>query len=115
MDRTAIVPRHLGFNVLPCSPLFNRLLRYAHARPPRVAIRDDNDGVERTHAEFLSDVLLLRGVLRENLSSATLKDLDTGRDVYIAVLAPGSYQFAVAILAVLALGAAVVPLSMWAS
>lgn len=48
-DRTLHVPRHNGRNILPCHPLFNRLVRFAHVVPPRICVRDVNTGVEATH------------------------------------------------------------------
>lgn len=105
-DRTDFVPSHHGDNVLPCDPLFTRLLSLAHRPNLRPAIRDVNTGVEKTLAELLSDVLALRRVLRASLTAATLGDLDDGKEVFINILAPGGYEFSVGILAALALGAA---------
>lgn len=110
-DRTTLVPRHYGRNVLPCHPLFNRLVRFAHSIPPRLCVRDDNTGVEATHIQLLTDVLTFRERVRANLSDTVLQALDHGHEVYIAILAPGGYEFTVAILAALALGAAVVPMT----
>ncbi|KAF1809368.1 fatty-acyl-CoA synthase [Eremomyces bilateralis CBS 781.70] len=109
-DRTQFVPRHSGRNVLPCTPLFSRLLRLAH-RSSKVAIRDCRANVTRTHVQLLSDVLALRETLINSLDHRTREALDNGEDVYIAVLALGSYEYAVAVLAVLAAGAAAVPLT----
>jgi len=63
-------------------------------------------------AQLLSDALNLRSVLESSLSRQAVDDLRNGREVYISVLAPGGYEFTVAILAVLALGAAASPFSM---
>ena len=110
-DRTLFVPKHTGRNVLPCHSLFQRLLRFAHRRPSKLAVRDSNDGIEATHIQLLSDVLALRQRLHESLSQDVQAALDRREEVYIAVLAPGGYEYSVAMLAVLALGAAVVPLT----
>ncbi|KAI5370711.1 Putative AMP-dependent synthetase/ligase, AMP-binding, AMP-binding enzyme domain, ANL [Septoria linicola] len=110
-DRTLSVPPHTGRYVLPCHPLFARLVRSAHETPPRLCVRDDNTGVEATHLQLLTDVLSFRERLRQSLSSDTLKALDERQEVYLAILAPGGYEFTVAILAALALGAAVVPMT----
>jgi malonyl-CoA/methylmalonyl-CoA synthetase len=110
-DRTRFVPAHQGGKILPCSPLFSRLLRHAHRRPPKPAIRDVKVGCERNHLELLSDVLNFRKKLQESLPKEKLTALQHGEDTYIAVLAPGGYCYAVAILAILALGAAAVPLT----
>lgn len=110
-DRTAFVPLHQGDNVLPNSPFFSRLLRYAHEDPPRLAIRDVKLQCEQTYLNLLNDVLMLRNVLRQHLTYDIVEDLSKGREVYIGIVAPGGYEFTVAMLAMLALGAAVVPMS----
>lgn len=109
-DRWGFVPSHQGDTVLPPSPLFSRLLRFAHEKPPQTVIRDAVTGIEATHLQLLSDVLALRKRLQNHLG---LREVQRGEEVYIAVLAAGGYEYAVAMLAVLALGAAVVPLSMF--
>jgi malonyl-CoA/methylmalonyl-CoA synthetase len=110
-DRTHFLPGHDGDNILPNAPLFSTLLRFAKRSPPRIAIRDINIGIERTHAELLVDVLELRHQIQTRLSPETLIRLRNGKEVYIAILAPGGYEYSVAFLAILALGAAAVPLS----
>lgn len=110
-DRTLTVPRHHGDNVLPNVPIFDRLLRFAHRQPPRAAIRDLNAGVEKTYLQLLTDALALRRALRESLTPVTQRQLDEDQEVYIALIAPGGYEYAVAFIAILALGAAVVPIS----
>ena len=113
MDRTSIVPSHEGPNVLPNSPLFSKLLRHAHRG--RLAIRDLNLGVQKTYAQLLSDVLALRSAISRELDSEVLESIREGEEVYVGVLAPGGYEFAVAVIAILALGAAMVPLCMRSS
>ncbi|OCL13702.1 fatty-acyl-CoA synthase [Glonium stellatum] len=108
-DRVFLVPKHDGYNILPCTPLFNRLLRFAGRSPARVAIRDTRADCQRTHIELLTDVLAFRAVIRDALDSTTLTALERGDEVYLAILAAGGYEYAVAMLAVLALGAAAVP------
>ncbi|KFX86831.1 hypothetical protein V490_08806 [Pseudogymnoascus sp. VKM F-3557] len=108
-DRSLLLPSHSGRNVFPNSPFFGRLLRHAHRNG--TAVRDLKLGIEKTYEELLSDVLGLRQVLRDSLSLDTLEALEKGEEIYIGVLAGGGYEFAVAILAVLAIGAAAVPLS----
>ncbi|KAL3457028.1 hypothetical protein BJX64DRAFT_293538 [Aspergillus heterothallicus] len=110
-DRTAMVPSHTGENVLPNLPFFEKLLRYAHRRPPRVAIRDVNAAVEKTYLQLLSDAIALRTVLRRTLSPSVLQEIDNDQEVYIALVAPGGYEYAVAFIAIIALGAAVVPIT----
>ena len=109
-DRTQIFPSHDGPNVLPNSPFFTKLLRHAHRR--RVAVRDRNHGdISKTYGELLADALALRLTLERRLSSETLVRLKSGDEIFVGILAAGGYDFTVAIVAVLAIGAAVVPMS----
>ncbi|KAL4919230.1 hypothetical protein BDW62DRAFT_217084 [Aspergillus aurantiobrunneus] len=110
-DRTLTVPRHVGPNVLPNWSFFDKLLRYAHRRPPQTAVRDLNAGLEKTYLQLLTDALALRRALRDSLSPSTQRDLDNDQEVFIALIAPGGYEYAVAFTAILALGAAVVPIT----
>lgn len=109
-DRTQFVPSHVGDNVLPNLPFFHKLLRYAQRKPLRTAIRDVNAGVEKTYNDVLSDALTLRGQMEKTLSPETLQDLADDKEVYIGLLAPGGYEYTVGFVAVIALGAAVVPM-----
>ncbi|KAL4812732.1 hypothetical protein BDW67DRAFT_188415 [Aspergillus spinulosporus] len=110
-DRALTVPLHNGDTVLPNLPFFEKLLRYAHRRPPTISIRDVNAGVEKSYIQLLTDALALRRALRGRLRPETLKDLDSDHEVFVAVIAPGGYEYAVAFTAILALGAAVVPIT----
>ena len=110
-DRTLVTPKHTGRNIFPCHSLFNRLIRFAHQQPPRLCARDANTDLEVTHIQLLSDVLALRRRIWRSLTSDVRKALDHRQEVYIAVLAPGGYEYTVAMLAVLALGAAGVPMT----
>lgn len=110
-DRTTFVPPHTGPTILPSSPLFNRLLRFAHNRPPRLAVRDISANTEADYLQLLTDVVFLRNRLQEHFSADVLQRLHRNEEIYIAVLAAGGYEYTVAMLAVLALGAAAVPLS----
>lgn len=111
VDRTDFVPRHTGHHILPSEPIFTRLLYSAQQKPSPVAVRDLNAGIERTYLGLLNDVLSLRKEARKRLSSKTLHDLDNGAEVFVAVLAPGGYEYVVGVLTALALGAAVNPLN----
>ncbi|KAI9655717.1 MAG: hypothetical protein M1821_005152 [Bathelium mastoideum] len=110
-DRTNFVPRHRGQYLLPCHGLFNRLLRLAGRRPPKPCIRDVQLDCECTHLQLLTDVFRVRNIIEEQLDDPTRAALGNQEETYIAVLAPGGYEFACAVLAILALGAAVVPMS----
>ncbi|ETI22882.1 hypothetical protein G647_04676 [Cladophialophora carrionii CBS 160.54] len=108
IDRSQLVPQHSGDHILPNNPLFGKLIR--HARRDRVALRDRGLGVEKTYAELLDAVLAFRKVVEASLSSNTRARLRRGDEVYIGVLAAGGFEFTVATLTVLALGAAAVPM-----
>jgi malonyl-CoA/methylmalonyl-CoA synthetase len=74
-------------------------------------VRDDNTGFEATHLQVLTDVLAFRVRIWDSISPTVRKQLDNREEVYIAVLAPGGYEYVVAMLAALAIGAAVVPMT----
>jgi malonyl-CoA/methylmalonyl-CoA synthetase len=74
-------------------------------------IRDLNLHCEKTLLEVLTDALALRRALREKIDSVALEAIDRGEERYVAILAGGGYEYTVAILAVLALGAAAVPMT----
>lgn len=57
------------------------------------------------------DALVVRDALEQKLKDDVKARLRRGEEVYIGVLAAGGYEFAVAMAAVLAIGAAVVPMS----
>jgi acyl-CoA synthetase (AMP-forming)/AMP-acid ligase II len=111
-DRTDFAPNHLGENVLPGFPLFTRLLTNAYKKPQNIAIRDVNLNSESTYTQLLTDVLSLRRSIESLLDDQALQAIRNRDEVYIVVVASGGYEFAVGVLAVLALGAAAVPLSM---
>ena len=111
-ERSAFVPRHEGDNILPGDPLFTRLLHLAHLPGGQpLVVRDVNAGVEKTHGQLLSDVINYRKIVMSILGSKVLDDIRKGKEVYIHILALGSYEFTVAICTVLALGAIPSPLS----
>jgi malonyl-CoA/methylmalonyl-CoA synthetase len=110
-ERSDFVPSHVGDNILPADPLFNRLLALAHRPVQSTVLRDVNTNEEKTAAELLSDVLNLRKVLQATLAPSILHDINNGKETFISVLAPGGYEFAVGILSVFALGAAASPFS----
>lgn len=108
MDRTQMVPSHDGSHVLPNNPLFTRLLRHAHRN--RVALKDRELGVSKTYGELLDAVLAFKEVIHKTLSPEVQYRLGNGDEVYVGVLAAGGFEFTVGVLAILALGAAVVPM-----
>ena len=108
-DRCDSLPAHSGPNVFPNFLLFSRLVRLAHR--PLLAVRDVTFGFKATYTQLLSDVLLLRNSLRQQLDPAIVARVDHGEEVYILLLGPGGYEFTVGFLGVVAFGAAVVPLA----
>ncbi|KAF2801485.1 acetyl-CoA synthetase-like protein [Mytilinidion resinicola] len=111
VDRTHFVPKHTGCSILPCTPLFSRLLRFAHQHPPRPCIHDVRTSQTRTHIDLLTDVLALRVVIYDALPPSAIAALHRQEEIYIAVIAAGGYEYAVAVLAILAICAAAVPIT----
>lgn len=109
-DRTSFVPPHRGRNILPNFVFLCELLRHAHRK--RQAVKDVRANVERSYADLILDALSLRAVIEESLSKDVKERLaEQQEEVCIGVLAPGGYEYAVAIVAVWSMGAVVVPMS----
>ena len=102
---------HEGPHTLPNFPLFSRLLSFAHRDPGQIAIRDVHLGFERSYLELLTDVLSLRRILLSLVPTAVLARLNADKETYVGVLAAGGYEYTVAVIAIIAIGAAVVPMS----
>jgi malonyl-CoA/methylmalonyl-CoA synthetase len=75
-----------------------------------VCLRDNVLGITKSYGEVLDAVLALRKVVSDALPAAVRKQLREGEEVYIGILAAGGYEFTIGVLAVLALGAAIVPM-----
>ncbi|KAL5363342.1 hypothetical protein BJX96DRAFT_177982 [Aspergillus floccosus] len=103
-------PKHVGDNIFPNFPIFNRLLFFAHYYTS-VAVDDVTNNLRGTHAQLLSDVLHVRNAVQKSLDEMTNQKLLRGERVTINLLAPGGYEFATGFLAIIALGAVVVPIS----
>jgi malonyl-CoA/methylmalonyl-CoA synthetase len=103
-------PRHVGPKIFPDFATFHRLLYLSYASPDKIIIDDVGAGIQATAAQYLSDILHLRNVLFAKLRPELQQKLLTGGDVYICLMAQGGYEFSVALLAILALGAAAVPM-----
>jgi len=108
-DRCDYLPNHAGPTTFPNFYLFSKLVRLAHK--PLLAARDLTFNFTATYAQLLTDTLHLRNILRQLLNPQTITQIDSGEEVYILLLGPGGYEFTVGFLAVVALGAAVVPIS----
>src|SRR4051794_35281433 len=99
-------------NTLPNFPLLARLLGYAHRFPStHIAIQDNTSGVCSSHLQLLNDVLVLRKYLYSLLDEEVRTMLGRQEEVFIILLAPPGYEYTVGFLAILALGAAIVPIS----
>lgn len=109
-DRCNQAPRHAGPNVFRNFYLWSRMVRWAH-KPNLVAVRDLTFGYTATYTQLLTDVLHLRNQLRELLDPSAVAKLDRDADVFVNLLGPGGYEFTVGFLALVALGAVVVPIS----
>jgi len=108
-DRCDYLPDHAGSTPFPNFYLFSKLVRLAHK--PILAVRDLTFSYEANYAQLLTDTLHLRNTLRQLLTPKTIAQIDRGEEVYILLLGPGGYEFTVGFLALVALGAAVVPIS----
>lgn len=108
-DRCDWAPKHAGPNVFPNFFLFSRLVRWAHK--PLLACRDLTFGFTATYTQLLTDVLHLRNYLRSTLQPDTIALIDREEEIYILLLGPAGYEFTVGFLALVALGAVVVPIS----
>lgn len=100
----------------PNDPIFTHLAHLAR-NSNKVIIRDPLQNLEADNVRFLRDILQFR----LKISSALPADILGGNGliksdgVYILLSAPSSYQFLVALFAILAVGGAAVLLRMWLS
>ncbi|KAJ5408554.1 hypothetical protein N7509_002437 [Penicillium cosmopolitanum] len=97
---------------LPNDPLFRQLLNNAQVNP-NILVHDPTHNKDATTAQLLHDVVAFQNKILSQLPSHHINHhgrLQTP-GVYIAILAPLSYDFIIALYAVIALGAAAVPLS----
>ncbi|KIW59750.1 hypothetical protein PV05_00021 [Exophiala xenobiotica] len=109
-DRIHFVRRHQGPNVFPNFYFFSRLVRLSY-KTDLIAVTDLTFGYTANYAQFLTDVLNLRNVLRSSLSPEVVARLDRDEEVFVNLLGPAGYEFTVAFLALIALGAVTVPIS----
>ena len=110
-DRVQYVPKHYGLHVFPDLLYFSRLIRLAY-KEDLIAVKDLTFGYTATYSQLLTDALHFRNVLRRTLSPAVVKRIDSNEEVFINLLGPGGYEFTVAFLALMALGAVIVPICM---
>ncbi|CAG8260301.1 unnamed protein product [Penicillium salamii] len=97
---------------LPNDFLFQRVVHVAneHLNSNPVTLRDHQSNQQANHAKLLADVLELQLILFRKLSRDTRKALSVGKDVFILISAPAGYEWLVAFLTVLSLGAVVAPI-----
>lgn len=92
---------------LPDDPIFSRLVQLATRRDGQVIVDDRSRGTHFGYGHILHGTV----DLVQKLQSLLNRDiLDNRGGFYIAVLAPNSYEFIIAVLAVLALGGVAVPM-----
>ncbi|PLB53873.1 acetyl-CoA synthetase-like protein [Aspergillus steynii IBT 23096] len=96
----------------PNDPFFLKLVENAKTYPHRI-IDDATLDIQADYRKLMQDVVTLRETIRHHLPHNLLDPNGLIREdgVYIGVLAPGSYEYVVAIVAIVALGAAVIPFS----
>ncbi|EFR03573.1 hypothetical protein MGYG_06570 [Nannizzia gypsea CBS 118893] len=98
---------------LPNEPFFRRLLGLTQLGDGHVAIDDPYSGTKASYSQFLGDVLATRDAIRHAAPPGMLdqRGMIYEQRPYILLLAPCSYRYLVGFFSILALGAAVVPLS----
>lgn len=102
---------HVYSRGLPNDPLFRQLIRNSQ-QILHTIFKDPYAGVEADYRRFLTDVIDFRDALRQNLPEHLLDKHGSLRDdgFSICILASVSYEFAIALYAIFALGAIAVPL-----
>lgn len=103
-DRIKFAPQHNGRNVPPCMvclpfkecgmgmvvrillimyvAIVTRLLRLAHRKPLKVAVRDVRANTERTYLELLTDVLTFRERMKDNFLPDFRCNTERRRDIH---------------------------------
>lgn len=108
---------YLPLYSFPNEPLFNNLLRLADQTPAKQHIIHDRTleggDIEVDYDQLLSDIVHMRQLLYNTLPMHIFDRYGVIKKTrpYIFLLIPSNYEFVVAALSVLALGAAFVPLS----
>lgn len=97
---------------LPNEPFFGKLLGLLQLGDDHVAIDDPYSGIKASISQFLNDVLATRAAIRRAAPAGMLDQhgMVYEQKPFILLLAPCSYSYFVGFFAILALGAAVVPL-----
>jgi len=97
----------------PDDPFFSKLLAVANQRGKATVICEKADCIQADYNQLLHDVHALRQSIQSRLQNNLLDDNGIVKEegFYIVVLVQGGYKFLVACIAIIAIGAAVVPLS----
>jgi malonyl-CoA/methylmalonyl-CoA synthetase len=101
-------PRYLFPNDRLFQNIFDAGRRYD---ADRTIIRDNATGLSATMAQLLNDVGKVKQQLAQEIPEKTLKEMRAGTESWVALVLPQGYAFTVGLLAALALGAGVTPLS----
>lgn len=92
-------------------PFLRELYGRWQTNPHQIIIRDPKANKNATIDELLRDIQSVREQIESTLNAETKSKLDDGNeDVFVAILAEAGYTFVTLFLAVLSLGAVVVPL-----
>ena len=105
------VPRHVGADIFPNFLIFSRLVRFAY-KEHLAAVKDLTFCYTASYAQLLTEVLHLRNVLHETLHPTIVERIENNEEVFVNLLGPGGYEFTVGFLALMALGAVIVPICM---
>ena len=105
----SLTPAHFSRG-LPDIQFFRRLLFLAH-EGDEISLDDIENNIQASPSRLLRDTLRYRDTLRGLLGSALdHRGIVHEENRFVIILAPGNYEFMVALCAVLAIGAAVIPL-----
>ncbi|KAL4748746.1 hypothetical protein BDW72DRAFT_195488 [Aspergillus terricola var. indicus] len=97
---------------LPNEPIFKQLLALS-GKVNHIVVHDPNNGVDADHTQLLTDLARMRSVLRVSLPRSIFDEAGIfikEDKPYVFVLSDGNYEFIIAALSILSIGAAVVPL-----
>ncbi|KAJ6001523.1 acetyl-CoA synthetase-like protein [Penicillium canescens] len=97
----------------PNDPCFSQLLTIAKQKRSSIIVNDPGSGVKADYNRLLRDVSTVRQGLCESLPSQCVRSgsILSEDPVYVCTLLRPNYNFIVALLAILAMGGAAVPLS----
>ena len=96
---------------VPNAPFLADVLKHVQNDPDAILFIDETQNLAVTRERMLRDTLSVRDKILKSLNEDIQADLYQGEvDVFICILLPSSYEFFVMFLAIIALGAAAVPL-----